>query len=130
MATLSVWCTFLHGRGRQGLRPRSLLPLPPPAPPSTPPTPTPTRPNPAHWRILLLWQRARVAFGGWAHLRIIVLVDKKASLAHVVARASIAVQVVDLAKRHPLVLRVDYGGRELLILLRAIAGCCERQRRK
>ena len=47
-----------------------------------------------------------------------MLVDKKASEAHVVARASIAVQVIDLAKREPLALRVVYGGLELLILPR------------
>jgi len=56
-----------------------------------------------------------------------VLVDKKASEARVIARAAVAVQVVDLAKRDPLVLRVEHGGLEPLVLLQAILGRCERR---
>ena len=70
---------------------------------------------------------------GWrlrraAHLRVVVLVDKKASEANVVTRASIVVQVVDVIEREPFVLRLQYGGLELLTRLLAALGRCERKR--
>ena len=70
---------------------------------------------------------------GWrlrraAHLRVVVLVDKKASEANVVTRASIVVQVIDVIEREPFVLRLQYGGLELLTWLLAALGRCERKR--